>query len=75
MSYQVGGFTLVVPEDRVVELDWSFEEAMRYVLTAGVKSPQEKERSGLATGPGSERASVPRSANPATISDNPERSS
>ena len=42
MSYQVGGFTLIVPEGRVVELDWSFEEAMRYVLTAGVKSPQGK---------------------------------
>ncbi len=40
MSYQVGGFTVIVPTSRVAELDWSFEEAMRYVLTAGVKSPQ-----------------------------------
>tara|TARA_R100000027_G_scaffold63666_2_gene56534 strand:+ start:590 stop:1324 length:735 start_codon:yes stop_codon:yes gene_type:complete len=40
MSYQVGGFTVIVPTSRVVELDWSFEEAMRYVITAGVKSPQ-----------------------------------
>ncbi len=39
MSYQVGGYTFVVPVDRVRDLDWSFEEAMRYVLTAGVKRP------------------------------------
>jgi len=43
MSYQVGGFTVIVPQDRVVEVDWSFEEAMRYVLTAGVKSPQRRD--------------------------------
>ncbi|MBC2603872.1 DUF502 domain-containing protein [Puniceicoccus vermicola] len=40
MSYQVGGFTVIVPASRLIELDWSFEEAMRYVITAGVKSPK-----------------------------------
>lgn len=36
MSYQIGGHTLVVPRDRVRPVDMSFEEAMRFVLTAGV---------------------------------------
>ncbi|HKJ72321.1 MAG TPA: DUF502 domain-containing protein [Gammaproteobacteria bacterium] len=36
MSYQIGGHTLVVPRDRVRPVDMSFEDAMRFVLTAGV---------------------------------------
>jgi uncharacterized membrane protein len=36
MSYQIGGHTLVIPRDRVHPVDMSFEEAMRFILTAGV---------------------------------------
>jgi len=36
MSYQIGGYTLVVPRERIAFLDIPFEEAMRFVLTAGV---------------------------------------
>jgi uncharacterized membrane protein len=37
MSYMVGGYTLLVPESRVVESTLSVEEAMRYALTAGIQ--------------------------------------
>ncbi len=36
MSYMVGGYTVFIPEHKVKRLDWSFEEAMRFALTAGV---------------------------------------
>ena len=47
MSYMVGGFTLFLPADKVIPVDWSFEEAMRFAITAGVsqepaKTPQSK---------------------------------
>ena len=40
MSYQIGGYTLYLPRDRVRMLDLSVEDAMRVVLTAGVNRPQ-----------------------------------
>lgn len=36
MSYMVGGYTILVEIQRVQIVDWSFEEAMRFALTAGV---------------------------------------
>ena len=36
MSYQIGGYTLLVTKDKVTELDLGVEEAMRMVLTAGI---------------------------------------
>jgi uncharacterized membrane protein len=36
MSYQIGGHTVLVPRSSVRPLDLSGEEAMRFVLTAGV---------------------------------------
>lgn len=36
MSYMVGGYTVFIPESKIKRLDWSFEEAMRFALTAGV---------------------------------------
>ncbi|MCX7552995.1 DUF502 domain-containing protein [Marinicella sp. S1101] len=36
MSYMVGGYTILVKRDKVKAVDWSFEEAMRFALTAGV---------------------------------------
>lgn len=37
LSYQIGGFTLLVPESRLTPLDIGVEEAMRLVLTAGIQ--------------------------------------
>lgn len=38
MSYQIGGYTLMVPRDKLVAVDMSVEQAMRFALTAGVSS-------------------------------------
>ena len=41
MSYQLGGYTIIVPRSAVKPVDMSLEEATRFVLTGGVaaKSP------------------------------------
>ena len=36
MSYQIGGYTLMVPRRHLTPLDMSLEDAMRFVVTAGV---------------------------------------
>ena len=36
MSYMIGGYTLLVPRDKLRALDMSMDEAMRFILTAGV---------------------------------------
>ncbi len=36
MSYMVGGYTILVPKDDIRILDITREEAMRFVLTAGI---------------------------------------
>jgi uncharacterized membrane protein len=38
MSYQVGGYTVMIPRNRVTPVPMSREEAMRFVLTAGLKT-------------------------------------
>jgi uncharacterized membrane protein len=38
MSYQVGGYTVLMPRNRVTPVPMSREEAMRFVLTAGLKT-------------------------------------
>ena len=38
MSYQVGGYTVMMPRNRVTPVPMSREEAMRFVLTAGLKT-------------------------------------
>lgn len=40
MSYMIGGYTLFVPRDRITVVDWSFEDAMRFTLTAGVSQSE-----------------------------------
>ena len=42
MSYQVGGYTALLPRDAVQPVDMSFEEAMRFTLTAGLSVPAAK---------------------------------
>jgi len=37
LSYQIGGFTLLIPRSRLTPLDIGVEEAMRLVLTAGIQ--------------------------------------
>ena len=37
MSYQIGGYTLLVPVEKITPLDIGVEEAMRLVLTAGIQ--------------------------------------
>jgi uncharacterized membrane protein len=36
MSYMIGGFTVFIPQEHVRPLKMSMEEAMRFVLTAGI---------------------------------------
>jgi len=38
MSYQVGGYTVMIPRSRVTPVPMSRQEAMRFVLTAGLKT-------------------------------------
>jgi uncharacterized membrane protein len=42
MSYQVGGYTALIPRASVQPVDMSFEEAMRFTLTAGLSVPATK---------------------------------
>lgn len=42
MSYQVGGYTALIPRASVQPVDMSFEEAMRFTLTAGLSIPTAK---------------------------------
>lgn len=42
MSYQVGGYTALIPRAAVQTVDMSFEEAMRFTLTAGLSVPAAK---------------------------------
>lgn len=41
MSYQIGGYTVLLPQSRLEPLDMSIQEAMRLVLTAAVAGPPE----------------------------------
>lgn len=41
MSYQIGGYTVMLPRQYLTPLDMSFEEAMRFVITAGMSRPSE----------------------------------
>ncbi|MCW8869951.1 MAG: DUF502 domain-containing protein [Proteobacteria bacterium] len=43
MSYMVGGYTVFLPKSQVKPLDWSFEKAMRFALTAGVSQDKNEE--------------------------------
>lgn len=40
MSYMVGGYTLFISKAKLTTVDWSFEDAMRFALTAGVSQSQ-----------------------------------
>lgn len=36
MSYQIGGYTALISRQHLVEVDMSFEDAMRFLITAGM---------------------------------------
>ena len=36
MSYQIGGYTIMLPRSHLTEVDMSFEDAMRFLITAGM---------------------------------------
>ena len=38
MSYQVGGYTVIVPRAAIKPVDMSREDAMKFILTAGLKT-------------------------------------
>lgn len=38
MSYQLGGYTVLVPKSAVTPIEMSREDAMKFILTAGLKS-------------------------------------
>jgi len=38
MSYQMGGFTIMVPKSKIRAVDMSVEDALQFVLTAGVSA-------------------------------------
>ncbi|EAR57107.1 hypothetical protein SKA34_18534 [Photobacterium sp. SKA34] len=40
LSYQIAGVTTLVKREDLTLVDWSFEEAMRYNLTAGISTPK-----------------------------------
>ena len=42
MSYQVGGYTVMVPRASITPVTMARDEAMRFVLTAGLKSQGRK---------------------------------
>lgn len=41
MSYMVGGYTILIEQSKVKPVDWTFEEAMRFALTAGISQQPE----------------------------------
>lgn len=54
MSYQIGGFTVFLPRELAVPVPMSREDAMKFVLTGGLKSVQNDALAGPpATGRGS----------------------
>ena len=42
MSYQIGGFTTVVPRSAIQPIDMSIEQAMRFAVTAGMSEVKER---------------------------------
>ncbi len=40
MSYQIGGFTLMVPESRIEAVGIDAQNAMRFIVTAGMTEPE-----------------------------------
>lgn len=46
MSYTIGGYTVMVPRAQVEPIEMSFEDAMRFAVTAGLSSSANDEKKG-----------------------------
>lgn len=47
MSYQIGGYTVLLPRSYLTPLDMGMEEAMRFLITAGLsRSPDQSDHNG-----------------------------
>ncbi len=46
MSYQIGGYTVVVPRSQVTPVDMAREQAMRFILTAGLTAGKTTDNAG-----------------------------
>lgn len=46
MSYQIGGYTVFIPRNRVTPVDMGMEAAMRFVVTAGLSGGQKNSKDG-----------------------------
>jgi uncharacterized membrane protein len=44
-SYQIGGYTVIVPRKQLKEIEISIEEAMRFTITAGILKDHKKSNS------------------------------
>ncbi|MCG8433227.1 MAG: DUF502 domain-containing protein [Gammaproteobacteria bacterium] len=42
LSYQIGGYTAMLPRSTITPLDMTMEDAMRFTLTAGMSGSQQK---------------------------------
>ena len=49
-SYQIGGYTLLVPVDRLTPMDMPIEQAMRFVMTAGIIEKEKPRKTGKTKG-------------------------
>ena len=43
-SYQIGGFTVMMPRSKVTPIDMTIEKGMRFVITAGAPGEQKNEK-------------------------------
>jgi uncharacterized membrane protein len=59
MSYQIGGYTLLVPRKFLTPLDMTVEDAMRFVITAGVSRSDGQSRTAASTVPAADAAAAP----------------
>jgi uncharacterized membrane protein len=62
MSYMVGGYTLFLPRQQITPVDWSFEDAMRFAITAGVSQSTSRVKDSLNKTGNSEKSDQSRSS-------------
>lgn len=48
MSYQIGGYTVFLPKSKLTPLDMSVQDAMRYLVTAGMTNQSKDSEAGAA---------------------------
>ncbi|WP_420467786.1 DUF502 domain-containing protein [Panacagrimonas sp.] len=72
MSYQIGGYTVLLPRGYLTQVDMGMEEAMRFLITAGMsRSPDAGNGNGNAQEPGAKAATAPALAPGTTVKPEP----